>query len=244
MTDGLSIFCAALSAFICLALPTILALVLILKYKASWKAFVLGIAVFTVFQLFTRIPILQALQNNPSYILFAQTGGLLYAILLALSAGVFEEMGRFVGMQFFMRKELSWKNGVAYGLGHGGVEAFVLVGIPYIQALGALIAGDPKYMGTPPYMFLVGGVERVFAVAIHIGMTMLVLYAVKQKKISYLLLAILFHTVVDTGAVLFAGGSVWFNEVFVAIFAALAVLIMIKFKKKIDQSDLALKWRF
>lgn len=239
-----SIIFVLISLFICLALPAVLALVLILKHKASWKAFVLGIAVFTVFQFLTRVPILNALQGEPSYILFAQTNTILYGILLALSAGVFEETGRLVGMRFFMQKDLTWKNGLTFGLGHAGVEAFVLVGIPYVGVLAGLLSGDLAYAAVPPATFLLGGVERLLTIAFHIGMTMLVLYAVKRREIRWFIFAILFHTAADTIAVLFAGGDAWMLEGIVAIFAALGVYIVVRFKNKIDSIDLQTKWRF
>ncbi len=239
----LSVICVLISVFICLALPAILALRLIRKHKASWKAFVLGIAVFTVFQLLTRIPILSVLQKEPMFTLFAQTNTLLYIFLLALSAGVFEETGRLVGMRFFMQKDLSWKNGLTFGLGHAGVEAFVLVGIPYVGVLVSLLSGDPAYAGTQPTLFLVGGVERLLTYAIHIGMTMLVLYSVKRREIRWFMLALLFHTAVDFGSVLLLSGGGWMTEGLVAVFAALGVFIIIKFKNKIDACEMQAKWR-
>lgn len=240
---GVSIICTIISLFICFALPTILALVMIFKYKASWKAFVLGIAVFTVFQLLTRIQILDALQYNAAFVLFTQTNTLLYIILLAFSAGVFEETGRLVGMRFFMQKDLTWKNGITFGLGHAGVEAFVIAGLPYVAVLKSLLLGEATYANANGAL-LVGGVERLLTIAIHIGMTMLVLYSIKRRQVRWFIFALLFHTAVDSGAVLLAGGGAWIVEGFVAIFAALGIVIMIKFKDKIDSCELQAKWRF
>lgn len=249
MVSNFTVFCISVTAVICLALPTILAIVMIVKYKASWKAFVLGAAVFAVFQLFTRIQILAFLQNDAGFILFTQTSTVVYIILLALSAGVFEEAGRFLGMRFFMQKGLTWKNGIVFGLGHGGIEAFVLVGLNYLfmlinltdQSTAAVIAQ------TPSYMFLVAGLERILTIAVHIGMTLLVLYSVKYKRISYLLYAIAFHTAVDCVALLSLpfGSNVWISEGYVAVFAVLSILMIVKFKPLIDHNeDLITKWRF
>ena len=249
MVSGFTVFCISVTAVICLALPTILALVMIVKYKASWKAFALGAAVFAIFQLFTRIPILAFLQNDAGFILFTQTSTVLYMILLALSAGVFEEAGRFLGMRFFMQKNLTWKNGVVFGLGHGGIEAFVLVGLNYLFMLFNLTDQNTAaaIAGTPAYMFLVAGLERILTIAIHTGMTMLVLYSVKYKRISYLLYAIAFHTAVDGGALLSLpfGSNVWILEGYVAVFAAVSVFMIIKFRPKIDNDEILVSnWRF
>jgi uncharacterized membrane protein YhfC len=199
-----------------------LALILIFKHKASWKAFVLGIAVFSVFQLFTRVPLLGVLQTTGWFVLFEQTNTVAYLLILAFTAGLFEECGRFIGMRFFMKKNLSWNNGIAFGLGHGGIEAFVLVGLPM---LFGLIQGDPAITTAQPYMIFVSGLERALTIAIHIGMTMMVLYAVKFRKVRFIVYAILFHMAVDCVVLLQLGfgQNVWISEGYVAVFAALCL---------------------
>lgn len=240
----MSIFSIVVALFICLCLPAILAVIMIVRRKASWKAFVLGIAVFSVFQIFTRIPILGALQNTAWFTLFSQTNTVAYILILAFTAGLFEEGGRFIGMRFFMKKNLSWSNGIVFGLGHGGVEAFVLVGLPIL--IGAL-TGDASIAQTPPYMFLVSGLERALAVTLQVGMTMLVLYSVKTKRIRFLIYAILFHMAVDSGTLLSLpfGFNALILEGYVAVFTALAILMIVKFKPLIDNCEnQIIKWRF
>lgn len=51
----------------------------------------------------------------------------------ALAAGLFEETGRLVAMKFFMKKNLDKGNALMYGVGHGGVEAILLVGLTYVN---------------------------------------------------------------------------------------------------------------
>ncbi|MEI6102278.1 MAG: YhfC family glutamic-type intramembrane protease, partial [Eubacteriales bacterium] len=149
MFSDASLVCIVITLFICLCAPAILALVMIFRRKASWKAFVLGIAVFTVFQLFTRIPLLGILQNTGWFVLFEQTNTVAYILALAFTAGLFEEGGRFIGMRFFMKKNLSWNNGIVFGLGHGGIEAFVLVGIPILMGV---MQGDSSIAAAQPYL--------------------------------------------------------------------------------------------
>lgn len=244
MFSGTAIFSIIVTLFICLCLPAILAVIMIVRRKASWKAFVLGIAVFSVFQIFTRIPILGALQNTAWFILFSQTNTIAYILILAFTAGLFEEGGRFIGMRFFMQKELSWNNGVAFGLGHGGVEAFVIAGLPILIGL---LSKDASIAATPPSMMLTAGLERALAVTLHIGMTMLVLYSIKCRKIRFLVYAVLFHMAVDSVALLSLpfGSNIWISEGYVAVFAALSILMIVKFKPVIDNNEgIATKWRF
>ena len=49
----------------------------------------------------------------------------------------------------------------------------------------------------PAYLYFLGSLERIMALVLQIAFTMLVLYAVKQKKYIFLVYAILFHAFVD-----------------------------------------------
>ncbi|HWQ71794.1 MAG TPA: YhfC family glutamic-type intramembrane protease [Desulfitobacteriaceae bacterium] len=225
-----------ISALICILGPVLIAALMVKKYKASRRAFLGGAIVFIVSQPLLRIPILNQLKDTTWFTLFTLSHTVVYIILLALSAGIFEETGRYFGLRFFLKNKLSWENGIVFGLGHGGAEAFSFVGLNYLKTIFALLTGQTVdwVANTPSYLFLVGGVERILAITAHIGMTMLVLYAVKYGKKSYFLLAVLFHTLIDiTSPIIKQVGiplNVWGSEGCLAVFALLAFLITFKFK--------------
>jgi uncharacterized membrane protein YhfC len=238
------VICMTVSAVLCLVAPTAAAVILIVKRKANWRAFLAGIAAFGVSQLLVRIPLLDLLQNAAWFNLFITTNMLVYMLLLALTAGIFEETGRFFSMKLFMRKErfLTWENGVVFGLGHGGLEAFWLVGISYAVTLVQTLSGlnTAAVFSTPPETFLIGGVERMLTVAVHTGFTMIVLYGVKYKKPIYLLYAVLAHTLVDSTIILKYIGidlSPWAAEGIIAVFAALALVLIIKIKPVLNRRE-------
>ena len=52
----------------------------------------------------------------------------IYMAIAAFSAGVFEETGRVVGSCCLEERKTSWMDAVAFGLGHGGIEA-VWIGV-------------------------------------------------------------------------------------------------------------------
>ena len=65
-----------------------------------------------------------------------------------------------------------------FGAGHGGIEALLIVGIPVISLLlsqTVIQNGDSYYLG---------GIERIFAMVLHVGLSFIVLQAVVQKEIS------------------------------------------------------------
>ncbi|CAA7602690.1 Putative membrane peptidase family (DUF2324) [Acididesulfobacillus acetoxydans] len=231
---GVSVLFMFITAFICILAPTLLAAVMVKKYKANWRALFLGAAAFTVAQPLLRLPLLKWLGYKAWFVLFSQSNTLLFLALLGLSAGIFEELSRFIALRFFLKKRLTWANGVVFGLGHGGAEALLLVGLNYVGLLYNFMSGRPiNFLGqTPPYLFLVAGLERVMAISAHIGMTMLVLYAVKTKKLRYLFYAILFHALIDSPVVVLLSqrGQVWASEGYVAVFAAFALWLTVRFR--------------
>ena len=232
-----SLILMAVTALVCLLAPTALAIWMIKKRGAKLRAFLLGAAAFAVSQILTRLPLLGVIQGTGWFTLFTMTQPVLYVLLLALTAGLFEEIGRFIGIRYLLKPDmLNWENAFVFGLGHGGIEAFYLVGVSYAVSFVQVLGGQhvAEILGTPASYFLLGGVERVLAVAMHIGFTMLVFYAVKKRKPLYLLAAIAAHMLVDaivpllkmTGLTL----DVWATEGVFAVLAALLVIITIRFK--------------
>jgi uncharacterized membrane protein YhfC len=225
------------SAVVCLFAPTVLAIVFIKKRGAKWRSFLIGAAVFAVFQILTRIPLLSWMQTTAWFTLFTMTQPVLYILMLAFTAGLFEEVGRFAGIQLLrMPGMLDWDNAFVFGLGHGGLEALWLVGINYGVAVVQSLFGQvpAAVISTPSVYFLVGGLERVLVIAMHIGFTMLVFYAVKERKPLYLLAAIAAHTVVDAAVPLLRQAGIplglWGSEGVLAVLAVLLIVVMVRLK--------------
>lgn len=175
---------------ISIGLPIGLAIYALVQ-KKFWP-FVLGVIAFVGSQILIRLPILQLLEaKSIQYTMFSATRPILFAILLALSAGVVEEVARYVLMRYLL-KERSWQTGFLFGAGHGGIEAFLLVGIGSLVMIfvaeGTLSSGD----------FIVGGIERLFTIILHIGLSLLVLRSVVEKRVTFLILAIFIHTFVNS----------------------------------------------
>ncbi|GAB3807239.1 YhfC family glutamic-type intramembrane protease [Virgibacillus kimchii] len=155
--------------------------------RKRYIPFFLGVLAFLVSQVFIRIPILEYLQEHSTeYLMFRATQPVLYAILLALTAGIFEEIARFIMIRFFM-KQRDWQSGFLFGAGHGGIEALLFVGINAFAMLFSLTAN--VYTAE----FFLGGIERIFAMLLHIGLSIIVLQGVIQRKFLYVVLAILIH---------------------------------------------------
>lgn len=163
--------------------------------------------------------------------MFINARPFLLAFLLGLFPGVFEETGRLIAFKTLLRRRTWRETSISYGIGHGGVEVVFAVGISLIAyiALGfAINSGEAikefeetlKEMDQPwmieqmnSQMKTITGfdltslctllIERVFAVLFHIGASILVFYACRdKKKFWFYPLAIVIHTLVDGVAAL------------------------------------------
>lgn len=157
-----------------------------------WLPFLLGVLAFSISQLLLRIPLLDLLQkHSTTYILIGSTKPILFALILGFSAGIFEELARYLLMKFFMKKK-DWTSGFIFGLGHGGVEAVLFLGLGALTALFSPVSFI--YGGE----YFLGGAERFFAITLHISLSIIVLRSVVERRIVFLIVAILIHGITNS----------------------------------------------
>ena len=136
MVSTATILACVFTLCICLFLPVVLLILFVRKYKQEriFPAWLLGAAGFFVTQMLIRVPILTVLQTRDWFMAFSRNAPFLYAFSLAFTAGLFELAGRFVVAKL-MVKNLTFRRSLAAGLGHGGIEAIVLIGLTYVNNL-------------------------------------------------------------------------------------------------------------
>jgi len=183
----------------------------------------------------------------------------LYGLYGGAMAALFEESGRYIAFRTVLRGRRDKDvNALMYGAGHGGIEAFVILGNASINNLiysvlintgntavltgplsGELLeqaeTGIQAMISTPSWLFLLGGVERIFAVILQISLSVPVWFAAKQKGLRYLLpAAMLIHLTVDAVTAVLNGLNVPapLIELLVAVFAAAAACIARKIWKE------------
>lgn len=259
MVNVESIIFMIVSMGISIGVPIAVTIYCYKKYKISFKNILVGAGIFILFALvLERGMHLYFLKINFSTSIIIDSNPWIFAIYGAFAAGIFEEVGRFVGFKFLLRGRTEKKDGIAYGIGHGGIEAIIIGGIAALQSVyfSLLINSGTLYstlggklpkatldqvsasiINTSPYLFLVSGIERLLAFSIQLGLSMVVLYAVRSKKYRYLLYAVLIHALIDFPAALYQKGvitNVWIVEI-ICVVAAVAGYILIKDWDKIDR---------
>jgi uncharacterized membrane protein YhfC len=160
-----------------------------MDYKLTRKRviwFFLGAACFIISQSLTRLPILQQMQQSTDFILVYSLYPLLIGILIALSAGVFEEGARFLFKQFLIKPAASdFSQPLIFGLGHGIAEAFLVL-IPALSLVSVPELGLAFF-------------ERILTIILHVTLTVVVWNGFqKNRRVLYLLIAILIHGLVDS----------------------------------------------
>lgn len=225
---------------VCFGIPIGGILLLNRNKKGLGKSFFIGVLAFTVSQIVIRIPILTLILPKFMWFQIMQTQPVLYGLFLGLTAALFEEGARYIGMRYFLKNKWQLENGIAFGLGHGGIEAMLIVGLNYIVILAFLITGNNALVPAvfTPGAVCMGGIERLFAICFHTGASLLVMYGLYMKKPGiFLTAAILLHTICDAAIVILPqmfGVSTIGIEVFFAIFATASLIVGIwlyKYKK-------------
>jgi len=241
------VFANLLAVLITVVGPFVLAIILILKYRPAWWLVFVGVGTFIASQAI-HIPVLEIIY--PAYQqgkIIPLTNAYYYlgdSLLLGMLAGLCEEGCRWVGYRLVKEKERSWGAALTLGAGHGGTECLI-VGIiilisvvKYIAANGGWQVINPSLtqpfqisslMGTPWYDYLLGAVERIFAVTTQLTLSVLVWQSVVKGSFRWWLAAFAWHTIVDGTAVLLQYGGVgaWTIEGVIGIFAVLGVVVMI-----------------
>lgn len=218
----------AVNAFFGIAVPICLSIWLVRRFHARLSTILIGAGTFFLFALVLESIMHQVVLKGPWGA--SITGNtLLYAIYGGLAAGIFEETGRFLSMKFLLKNEQPGAlPGVAYGIGHGGMEMIMVFGITMISnlvisflinsghsdilfanaqedAAGQIKAQLEQLQALGPGTLLAGLWERFSALVIHLGLSLLVWAAVRKGGIWLWLFpaAILLHALVDAGVVMF-----------------------------------------
>lgn len=239
---------------ICFAIP-IGSLVYFIRKKKYVKIYFVGMAVFFISQIVLRLPIMSVLARNDMNLAFIAFSSIVYILFMSFTAGLFEEVGRYIGFKVLKEKTLSFKDAIAFGIGHGGIEAMLIVGAGSIQNLllylfskdiikGEIFLGLTKetvigiFNEASVFILSVSGIERIFAMIFHIVATIVVLYGVRVGTKKYLLLAIAIHTIFNfVGVTVTSISGVMFGQLAFLVMTIILILIAIKLKKKFEELE-------
>ena len=234
--------------------PLIMAIVWTVKKKEKFTSILTGAACFILFALILEKPLQNILVfptlmglGDHAAARFINARPVLWALILGLFPGVFEETGRLVAFKTVLKNRKNRETGISYGIGHGGIEVILTMGITYITYIAyasminagtfgdmiAQVAAQAPEQEENAYLLaaqlaafsagdmVIGVAERIFAFMFHTGASLLVFYACKDKKKFWLYpLAILLHTALDSVAGLQAAGVISPSPVMLEVIVA------------------------
>ena len=214
-----------LNSLLMITMSLLLGWFLARRLGQPWRFFIVGGVTFILAQVF-HIPLVagltlafrQGLLPAPP----PQWQSLFNAVLLGLLAGLTEELARYFVLKYSLKDARSWPSALMFGAGHGGFEAIILGIVTLIAYVNmVMLAENPTALSTLPAdqlavaqaqvaaywsapwpMPLLGALERAFALCIQLSLSVLVMQVFLRKQILWLVLAILWHTLVDAVAVL------------------------------------------
>lgn len=211
-----------LNGFLMIAIPVALGLFLTGKFKLNWRLWWVGAFTFILSQV-GHIPF------NFGFEYLFRIGFLpippqswrnfFNIVFLGLSAGIWEETFRYIAFRWWAKDAHSWRKAMLLGAGHGGIEAIILgiiVMITYFQMLAMqgsdlTIIAPPEqleilrsfvtsYWTIPWYGSLLGSIERVFAIIVHLSLSVIVWQVIQRNQFRWLWLAIGWHAFLNSGA--------------------------------------------
>ena len=238
-----------LFAFVAIAIPIVGMAYWKRHAGGKWKHFFVGALIFIVFvYVLESVMHLFCLTMDNPISRFLNGAVWRYALYAGLAAGIFEETGRLVAFKTLMRKASDKKSSISYGLGHGGIEAILVMGISYlvyavfmiiynskgVEGLSQLTGAEganalATTLGSlSPGICCVALLERLCATTFHICASVLVFVAARDSKRFWLYpLAILLHAALDIPAGFCQKGMlpIWVIEVYVAVMAVVMVVV-------------------
>ena len=182
-----------------LAIAAVFVFVIQRRTGIAWRIVALGGLTFVLSQVL-HIPF-NAIVLTP---LIGGQALVVTAIALGLSAGLFEELTRWVVLRTLARDARTWQAGLAFGVGHGAIEVVViatLVGAALLAAIASPLGAADLYWSSPAALAFALPYERALALVLHLSLAVLVVRAVARQDPRFLALAIAWHATVDAVAV-------------------------------------------
>lgn len=229
----------ALEIALMIAIPIAAVLLVKKRWSMVMRLALAGAATFVASQIL-HIPansVLARALNMEAQPLIFQT------IVLGLSAGVFEEVARYLVYRFWQKDARSWREAVFFGLGHGGIETILtalLTGLTLVNVIAFTRVADPaalglgeeilataqeqveSYWSMPLYMPALAVAERAMALILHVSLSTLVALSFRVRHLWPVLVAILWHAIANAVAVY--ANQTWGPVVAESLLAVVALL--------------------
>jgi uncharacterized membrane protein YhfC len=250
MISEISILSMGIVGSACIMLPLLAFAFFKRPFELKLKPVFVGAAVFAVFALVLEQALHAFVLGQDRGVSLAVNSPWLYGLYASFAAGIFEETGRFLAFRFVLKRSPRPETAVAYGIGHGGIEAILLAALPILVMFAASISfnstGEAPFApevlaaakSAAPSAYFAGLLERVSAMAIQISLSVFVWAGASRKGMGWMYpAAILAHAAFDLPVALFQAGRlsipIWALEAAIFAIAACSSAAAAYFLKKL-----------
>ena len=219
------------------------------KYHLPWRIFSYGALAYFLAQALVSILVtgFVSLVGSGTIVLSDQS---LYVVQIVISVLLTAVMGviiRWLGMKHLNEDLDNLKSAYGIGIGFGGIESIMLVGIPLLATFIPMIRNtniDPQTTTLEPEVIvqieelwqvspivpLAGALERIAAFVLHITVTILVLQIFKRKSKLWMAAAIGLEVLVNGSIVGLAESGISYGWVTLIsmVFMAANIFILLK----------------
>lgn len=223
MVSTTSMVLMGVTGLFSILIPFIFMMVLKRKFKIQWIPILIGAVTFIIFAMILEqiSHVLVLKPGTDGTISLLSDSPWLYVLYGVFAAGIFEETGRLVAFLLMKKKYNRLDSAVSYGIGHGGIEAIIVLGLGMLVSIifsvmlnnGSSIVDTlppsvaESITGTSNINYLLSITERIFAVSVHIGLSVIVFVSVLQKGKWWLFpLAIVLHALTNVTAAMMQAG--------------------------------------
>jgi uncharacterized membrane protein YhfC len=224
------------------------------KFSLGWRLFWIGGFTFILSQV-GHIPFNQYILGPAVARLPAGWESIGTALLVGLSAGLWEELFRYAAYRWWARDARSWPKALVMGSGHGGMEALLIGGLvlyAYLRMvalqgadLSTLVSPDllelarqsvASYWSIPWPLSLMSAVERIFTLPTQIALSVLVLQTFTRKQSRWLWFAVIWHALIDAAVVYVVPfWGIYATEGLVGLIALINVWIILRLRPEQDR---------
>jgi uncharacterized membrane protein YhfC len=238
-----------LALLITIGLPIGVALWFKKKYHLPWRIFSYGALAYFLAQALVSILVtgFVSLVGSGTIVLSDQSLYVVQTVISVLLTAVMGVIIRWFGMKHLNEDLDNLKSAYGIGIGFGGIESIMLVGIPLLATFIPMIRNiniDPQTTALEPEVIvqieelwqvspivpLAGALERIAAFVLHITVTILVLQIFKRKSKLWMAAAIGLEVLVNGSIVGLAESGISYGWVTLIsmVFMAANIFILLK----------------
>lgn len=178
--------------------PVVILLAWRMRTKKKLAPAFMGVAVFLLFvKLLESIPYAFCVQYDNPVSRIVMANEVTYALYQGITAAVFEEMGRYIAFRYFLTKYEGRQTAITYGIGHGGMECMLLLGVGNLQnyMMAVMIQKNATAAKEVPDSVIntlssftavscvLDGISGILFLIIQIGLSIIVFQAYRNEKL-------------------------------------------------------------